>query len=160
MSSRDAIFIFTSDFGYEDITRNKSLEELKVIIFEKTQEYSLDKKFPHLLQNIPFQSLEKKDISKIIESELLNLPCKVRELQKINFQPQVIEYLSNIWYNYNISRVRNGRGIYNEIVSPRVVQIIDEEIYNLNAKSLYVDLIIDNHELKLISYQVLKNDEL
>lgn len=123
---------------------------------------SIDKKFAHLIQNIPFQSLQKKDISKIISHELDHLHCKIRELEAIHYQPQLIEYLADIWYNYNITRVKNGRGIYNEIISPRVVNLIDDLITNLNLKTLEVNLEVENHKLKAtpIKYRIRNKDEL
>jgi ATP-dependent Clp protease ATP-binding subunit ClpA len=75
ISTKEVIFIFTSDLGSEDLTRNKDIHQLKAFIHERISQYSSDQINQHL-QHIPFQSLDEATFDSIISREMKEIPCK------------------------------------------------------------------------------------
>jgi hypothetical protein len=75
ISTKEAIFIFTSDLGSEDLTRNKDIHQLKAFIHERISQYSSDQINQHL-HHIPFQSLDESTFDSIISREMKEIPCK------------------------------------------------------------------------------------
>lgn len=151
-STRDIIFIFTSDLGREDLTRNLSLPELRALIHEKTMEFIVDEKVANLLYTVPFRSLGKDAISSIITKYLLSAHCRYPEVDFISFDALIVNYLADYWYRYDVLRKKNGRGIYNEIIQTLVTPLIDDALEKLpHDKKYHMTLHLVNDTLSIVS---------
>lgn len=155
VSTRDAIFIFTSDLGYEDLTRSMSLIQLKQFIFEKTKEFIVDHKLAHVLFSIPFRSLDKSAISKIITDELRLIKCRYQEMDSFSFEEPVVNHLTDFWFQYDSIRKKNGRGISNEVIHTLISPLIDMEIEKIPRLARYSMRLDVNNGTLTISSKIL-----
>eukprot|EP01080_Neovahlkampfia_damariscottae_P010815 gene10815-3433_t len=124
ISTKNAIFIFTSDLGSEDLTRNKNIHELKEFIHERLEQFSSNQINQHL-QNIPFQSLNKSAFKKIIKRELNILKCQIKEIKNLEYDLNVLNYLSNIIWKKEWMKKMNGRGIVKHLIIDYVLPKIN-----------------------------------
>ncbi|KAL6062249.1 hypothetical protein QOT17_012361 [Balamuthia mandrillaris] len=122
-STDNAIFIFTSDFGHEGMTNDKSPEELERMVRENVNMYwQARKKMGDLMQNIvPFVPLDQHAISQIIQSRingLVNTYGQREGLQHICYEKEIPMLLAKQVMLYYANM--NARGV-DLLLNPKLV---------------------------------------
>jgi hypothetical protein len=111
------------------LTRNKTITELRDLIFEKTIEFTVDGKLSTMWTVIPYFSLEKDSIAKILQTAFLTLPCKYEMIfQMFHCSTAALDRLTENWSTYGSLRKRNGRGVAQTLIDTYITPLIEQEI--------------------------------
>jgi len=140
VSTSDAIFIFTSDFGYDGLSRGKSYEDLELMVRDNVAAYwHSRKKLGDLMQIIvPFVALDTAALESIFHARLRELIMKYGSSSK---------HLESLCYDQRVAKVlakkamktypeHNGRGV--DLV---LVPLVDSLVKGINRKDLKPPLV-------------------
>lgn len=136
ISTQHAIFIFTSDLGYQDETRNLTYTQLRDRIYEVTNQWLMNDKILDRMHIIPYQSLDVNAIEHVIRYELDLLPCHYNEMRSISYTSHIVKHLGNMWWSYDSARKRNARGIWFEIITSTIMPLINTQLDALSSQGI------------------------
>lgn len=120
--TKDAIFIFTSDLGSADVSRDWSYKKLEREIKSRFNLYiNFNKKLNSLVVHVPFKSLKEKEMKKIFHVELINhLSCHP-SFECVCIDNHVIEFLLELWRESPVISKMNGRA-FNKYIYPAIIE--------------------------------------
>ncbi|MCM8795228.1 MAG: ATP-dependent chaperone ClpB [Candidatus Omnitrophica bacterium] len=157
---KNTVIIMTSNIGQEIIQkhalkfkvseRSRDYEEVKKELFTEVKKYFRPEFLNRIDEIVVFNSLDRKDLSRIVDIELQPLKEKLaRQKIELEFSPQVKEYLTQQGFDPNFGARPLKRTIQKYIQNPLSIKLLEGSLKE-NDK-----IIVDLDESKKVIFKTL-----